>query len=320
MSRTISNAKELTGVFIALFTPLKNDDSKNLYNSIDYKKAEKMIDDLVDAGISGIVSVGTTGQSATLTTRQHVDFIKFTFDYVGERLPVIAGAGSNCTRETIETVNIVQKTVGKITCLCVTGYYNNPPQKGLVKHYETVTAETGAKIILYNVPSRTNSYLEPDTVIHLSENKNIIGLKQAVDFVTPGKMREDTLKIVQNVDSEKFTLVTGEDDALFAILKMGGKGIITATGNIPEAARLFCDIIKNFNSGKHDKAEDLQKQVLPFVKACFIRKNPIPLATLFNSPIYKPLISVKETEGGEEVYLKLIELVNSSATSLKKYF
>ena len=121
----ITNASQLCGVFPALFTPLKDDDPKNLHNSIDYEKMKKMIDDLINAGVSGILPVGTTGQSATVTHKQHLDIIKFTLDYVDGRVPVIAGAGSNCTRESVEMIQEVEK-IAEVPVLCVTGYYNNP--------------------------------------------------------------------------------------------------------------------------------------------------------------------------------------------------
>ena len=105
----ITNASQLTGVFPALFTPLKNDDPKNLRNSIDYKKMGQMIDDVIAAGASGVLPAVTTGQSATVSPQQHLDVIKFTLDYVDGRVPVIAGAGSNCTRESIEMIENVQK-------------------------------------------------------------------------------------------------------------------------------------------------------------------------------------------------------------------
>ena len=195
--KSIATAAELAGVFPALFTPLKDDDPSRLRNSIDFAKAKTIIDDLIAAGVSGLVPVGTTGQSPTVSHSQHVEMIKFTVDYVDGRVPVIAGAGSNCTRETVEVIQAIQKAAGDLACLCVTGYYNNPPQEGLVLHYETVARETGAKIVIYNVPGRTSSYIEPDTLVHLAGNANVIGLKQAVDFKNPGKHREDTLDVIR---------------------------------------------------------------------------------------------------------------------------
>ena len=319
MAKTIQSALELTGVFTAIFTPLKNDDPKCLRNTIDYSKAEKMIDQLIAKGISGLVPVGTTGQSATVTPEQHIEFIKFTVDYVANRVPVIAGAGSNSTRESIDTMNMVQKITGDMCFLCVTGYYNNPPQEGLIKHFETLSEETDSNIIIYNVPSRTNSYIEPESIIHLATNDKIIGLKQAVEFVAPGKMREDTIQILTNVNYKKFSVLTGEDNGLYAILNLGGKGIITASGNIPEAAEKFLELIKIYHKGEIDGAESIQNSLAPFVEACFVQKNPIPLAALFNSPVYQPLISVKDSIGGAQIQKDLMKFIEDHAPSLKSF-
>ena len=145
-------------------------------------------------------------------------------------------------------------------------------------------------------------------------------MKQAVDFKSPGKLREDTIKILKNVDPSQFSVITGEDDALFHILEMGGKGMITATGNIPEASQIFCDIIRVHENGDRKGAEQLQEKANRFVDACFIRKNPIPLAALFNSPVYQPLISIRDTAGGKDAHKQLMALIETQAPSLKKYF
>ena len=319
LSKTIAHASELKGIFPALFTPLKDDDPKCINNSIDYEKAKQIIDDLIEVGVQGVVPMGTTGQSATVTPKQHIDFIQFTLDYVNNRVPVIAGAGSNSTRESVETIQKIQKLSGELTFLCVTGYYNTPPQEGLTSHFTTLVKETGANIVLYNVPARTNSYLTPKSVVKLAENPKILGLKQAVDFQSPGPHQEDTLQILKQTSKDSFALFSGEDDALATMLELGGTGMITATGNIPEAARIYLQIVQAFEQGNKIEAKALQKSLLPLVQACFIRKNPIPLATLFNSPVYQPLIAVRDTEGGEEAYQQLLQLVEGRAPSLKKY-
>jgi 4-hydroxy-tetrahydrodipicolinate synthase len=319
MPKSISTARELTGVWPAVFTPLKDDDPKRLRNSIDFAKAKIIIDDLISAGATGLVPVGTTGQSPTVSQQQHLDMIKFTADYVNGRVPIIAGAGSNSTRESVEMIEAIKRDIGDLACLCVTGYYNNPPQEGLVSHYETVARETGAKIVIYNVPGRTGSYIEGETLLHLSRNPNIIGLKQAVDFKSPGKFRDETAELLRRASAEDFSVVSGEDDALFAVLELGGKGIITATGNIPEATRAFLSIIKMFREGDKAGAEKAQAALDPVIRAVFCRKNPIPLGTFFNSPLYLPLVSVKDTKGGEEAHARILQLIETTVPSLKKY-
>lgn len=317
--KSLSAAREFAGVFPALFTPLNDDDPSRLRNTIDYAKAKTLIDDLIAEGVDGLVPVGTTGQSPTVSHKQHIDFIKFTLDYVDGRVPIIAGAGSNCTRETVDMIQAIQRDAGELACLCVTGYYNNPPQEGMIRHFETVARETGAKIVIYNVPGRTSSYLEPDTLVHLSRNPHIIGLKQSVDFRNPGRFRDDTRNVLERISPEDMSVVSGEDDSLYAILEMGGRGIITASGNIPEVSRTYRNLLKAFRDGDRKGAESLQAGLDPIIKAVFCRKNPIPLATFFNSPLYLPLVPVRETQGGEADHARILELVSTSASSLKKY-
>jgi len=318
-TRSISSAAQLRGVWPALFTPLNSDDPKRLRNSIDYAKAKVMIDDLIAAGVTGLVPVGTTGQSPTVSPEQHLDMIRFTVDYAAGRVPVIAGAGSNSTRESVDMIQSIQKALGDTAVLCVTGYYNNPPQEGLVSHFETLSSETGAKIIVYNVPARTSSYLEADTLVRLADDKNIIGLKQAIDFRSAGKHRDDTLKVVAATKDKDFAVVSGEDDGVAAMLEMGGAGVISASANIPELASIFLRLVQAGEAGDHAAAKKLQEESLIFVKAVFSRKNPIPLAALFDSPLFQPLVSVRETEGGEAVHAELLQLVRDHAVSLKKH-
>ena len=317
--KTVSKASDLKGVFTALFTPLVDDDPTRLRNSIDHTKAGEMIDDLIRCGVTGIVPVGTTGQSPTLSHEQHVDFIAFVVDYVDGAVPVIAGAGSNCTRESVEMIDSIRRSCGELACLCVTGYYNNPPQEGLVRHYETVARETDANLILYNIPGRTASYLEPETLIELAEIPNIIGLKQAVDFGAPGRYRDDTVRIIEGTDSSKFAVLSGEDDLLVTLLGMGGTGIISASANIPEVAKAFLEILTAWDRGDRAGAEGIEREILPVLESVFLRKNPIPLAVFFNSPLYLPLVDVRETKGGAEAYAQLLDVIETQLPSLRKY-
>ena len=307
----------MAGIFTALFTPLKR--GNGLTNPIDYVKAEKMIDDLIDAGVSGLVPVGTTGQSATLSHPQHMEFIRFTLDYVNGRVPVIAGAGSNSTRESLEVIRAIRDEFGTIAVLCVTGYYNNPPQEGILRHFKTLSKEGGCPIVIYNVPSRTQSYLTPETIIELSTDPKIIGLKQAVDFCNQGFYRDDTIRVIEATKEQDFTVLTGEDDGFFEILKLGGSGGISATANIPEAAELFKKLYNSWKDGDASSAEKFQQELQDFVKVAFCCKNPIPLGALFHSPLYLPLVSLGDVQGGEELKKMVQDIISQKAISLQKY-
>jgi len=314
----IISSSQLRGVFPAIFTPLKNDDHRCLYNSIDYDKAKKMIDDLIAVGVHGLVPVGTTGQSSTLSHKQHLDFIKFVIDYASDKVPVIAGAGSNSTRESIEMIKEIQK-IAEVPMLCVTGYYNIPPQEGIYAHFKALSSETGAKIVLYNVPGRTSNYMHPNTVIKLAEDKNIIGLKQAVEFRIGEKFCEDTKNIVEQTKNLDFSVLSGEDGSFIDMLEFGGTGLISASANIPEAAKIFVDLYNFFQKEDFEKCDKLQDDARDFVEAVFCRKNPIPLGSFFNSPLLLPLVSVEDTERGEEAEARIQKLIKEKAPSLLKY-
>jgi 4-hydroxy-tetrahydrodipicolinate synthase len=312
-------SSDLVGVHVALITPLLSDCKRNLRNSIDFKKAEKMIEDLIAQGVDGIVPTATTGQSPTVTPKQHLEFIKFVLDKVAGRVKVIAGAGSNCTRETIDMVGEIQKISQGTPCLCVTGYYNNPPQEGIQAHYEAIVEETGAPVVMYNVPGRTASYIEPETIIALAHNPKILGLKQSVNFADPGKFRDDTVRIARETASLDFTLVSGEDGWFLDILELGGKGIVSASANIPEAAKLFLEVHRRHFAGDSVAARQAQKALAPYISWVFARKSPIPLATMFNTPVFLPLVDFAATAGGQELVAEMEAWASKAAPSLQQW-
>ena len=314
----IRSASDIHGVYVALFTPLREDDPKRLRNSIDYDKAAKMIDDLVAVGVQGIIPVGTTGQSATVSHRQHLDFIKFAVEHVDGRVDVIAGAGSNCTRESIEMIEEVEK-IAEVPVLCVTGYYNNPTQEGIREHFRTLARETGAKIVMYTVPGRTASYIAPETVLELAEEPNVIGLKQAVNFKPGGDRRDDTLKIAEGTRGKDFALLTGEDDAIVDVMELGGRGVVTATGNIPEAAALMLKTVEACEKGDWQRGRELQRELEPFVKATFCCKNPIPMGLFFNSPLFQPMSDIRSCALFANQKAQCQELIDTLAPSLRQY-
>jgi len=311
---------DLAGVHVALLTPLKDDCPKQLRNSIDLEKAGEMIDDLIEIGVDGLVPIGTTGQSPTVTPKQHLEFVRFVIERVDGRVKVIAGAGSNCTRESVDMVGEIQKIAPGTPCLCVTGYYNNPPQAGLRAHFLTIVEETGAPLVLYNIPSRTASYLEPETIVSLASHPRIIGLKQGVNFRDSGKHRDDTLRVIRETASLDFSVVSGEDSYVSDILEMGGKGVITASGNIPEAARLFLEICRSHASGDVAAARRAQERLVPFIRWVFARKSPIPLSSMFGSPVFLPLVAMDATEDGPEAVKAMREWARREAPSLQKWW
>lgn len=314
------NRTRFAGLHVALFTPLLDDCPKRLYNSIDYEKASSMIDALYAVGVRSFIPVGTTGQSPTVTTEQHVEFVRFVHGKLHGKASIIAGAGSNCTRESVELVREIHAIDPAMPCLCVTGYYNNPPQEGMVDHFLTLAEDGGADLILYNAPGRTASYLEPETIAKLASHPRIVGLKQSVDFMNPGRYREDTLEVIRLTAEEDFAILSGEDDGLASLLEMGGQGLISATSNIPEAAALFLSLLSAHSGGNPEEAFRIQAKLQPFVKAVFSRKSPIPLGAFFGSPLFQPLAPLQSTQGGEELWAELTRWARLEAPSLQRWW
>ncbi len=284
--------EKLEGVYTALITPMFPGNGLN--NAIDYSKMQKLIDNQVRAGINGIVVAGTTGQTSTLLTEEHISLVENIFDYTSRthpQLQFIVGAGSNSTQEAINLSRKIEERIGPSTFLHVTGYYNNPPQEGITEHFIKLAQNIPeSSIILYNVPTRTGSNIEPETAIALGASiKNIIGIKEA-----SGDM-EAVKKIIQHSSKYTFRVLSGEDDLVAKIMQEGGTGVISASANI--APKYFVDIARAALNKDYDKADRLQYEVLDLVKqGVFYRKNPIPLAHMFNTEIRLPLIKLPKIQ------------------------
>jgi len=282
------DVENLQGSYTALITPMYRGNGLN--NPIDYPKLYKLIQDQVNAGITGFVVAGTTGQTATLLPGEHVDFVEQVFNHIQgnfSNLQFIVGAGSNSTNEAINLSREIESRIGPSTFLHVTGYYNNPPQEGIIAHFEKLSESLPcSNVILYNVPSRTGSKIEPDTVVHLANNtKNIIGIKEA-----SGNM-DAVKRIIQHTNSSRFRILSGEDDLVAKIMEIGGMGVISASANI--APKYFVGITKEALAGDFETAHRLQNEINPLVKeGVFYRKNPIPLAHMFDTELRLPLVKL----------------------------
>lgn len=253
----------LKGSLVALVTPMiPNGD-------VDYVALENLIDWHIEKGTNGIVSVGTTGESATVNIKEHLEVISHTVKYVNSRIPVIAGTGANSTSEAIE-LTMESKQMGADFSLLVTPYYNKPNQRGLIQHYTKVANEVDLPQILYNVPSRTACDLKPSSVKILSEHKNIIGIKEAVG---DPKRIDDLIQISSN--NEDFLLYSGDDPSFLSMLKKGGDGVISVAANVvPE---YISDICSSALEEKFDIAEELDNKLSTLYELLFIESNPIPV-------------------------------------------
>ena len=253
----------LKGSLVALVTPMiPNGD-------VDYVALENLIDWHIEKGTNGIVSVGTTGESATVNIKEHLEVINHTVKYVNSRIPVIAGTGANSTSEAIE-LTMESKQMGADFSLLVTPYYNKPNQNGLIQHYTKVANEVDLPQILYNVPSRTACDLKPSSVKILSEHKNIVGIKEAVG---DPKRIDDLIQISSN--NEDFLLYSGDDPSFLSMLKKGGDGVISVAANVvPE---YISDICSSAFEEKFDIAEELDNKLSTLYELLFIESNPIPV-------------------------------------------
>ena len=277
----------LQGSLVALVTPFQKD------GSVDYESLRRLIDWHIDQGTDGIVSVGTTGESATLNVNEHIDVIEFTANHVDKRVPVIAGTGANSTQEAID-LSEESRRKGADHVLLVTPYYNKPNQKGLIAHFEKIANSVSINQILYNVPSRTACDLLPESVEVLSKHKNIIGIKEAVDNM-------DRIKSLTNIskNNNDFLVFSGDDPTFMNALNNGAHGVISvATNIIPKSISDICSFIRENNK---EEARALNEINNNLYKLLFVESNPIPLKWmlykmgLIQNSIRLPLIELDET-------------------------
>ncbi|AYN24413.1 4-hydroxy-tetrahydrodipicolinate synthase [Buchnera aphidicola] len=253
-----------TGSIVALITPM-NEEGKICHSSL-----KRLIDYHVLNKTNAIVSIGTTGESATLSQEEHIEVVMLTLRLANKRIPIIAGTGANATTEAISLTKRFEKS-GIAACLTVTPYYNKPTQEGLYQHFKAISESTKLPQILYNVPSRTGCDLLPSTVARLSEFKNIIGIKEATgDLSRIHKIK----KLVKN----NFLLISGDDPTALDFIQLGGQGVISVTANV--AAKEMTQICSYALEGKFERARSINERLTLLHEALFIEPNPIPIKWL----------------------------------------
>ncbi|MGD0839350.1 MAG: 4-hydroxy-tetrahydrodipicolinate synthase [Polyangia bacterium] len=251
----------LKGVFTALVTPLRND-------RVDEESLRRLVDEQIRAGIDGLVPVGTTGESPTLSYQEHIRVVQIVVEEAKKRVPVIAGTGSNSTREAIELTNSA-KAVGADATLQVTPYYNKPTQDGLYRHFAAI-ASAGLPMVLYNVPGRTGCDLLPDTIARLSELPQVVGVKEAT-----GNLQR-AAQIIARVGS-RVAILSGDDATAMPFYAVGGQGCISVISNVvPADMAAMWDAAA---SGEWAKARELHYKLFPLSEGLFIEANPIPVKT-----------------------------------------
>ena len=253
----------LSGSLVALVTPME------INGDVDFNALENLIEWHIKNGSDGIVSVGTTGESATLSTDEHLDVIKHTVKFVNGRIPVIAGSGSNSTAQAIETTKESLK-IGADYSLLVTPYYNKPSQRGLIEHYTKIANSSDMRLILYNVPSRTSCDMLPETIEVLSEHNNIIGIKEAVNST---KRMKQLLNISLKKDGE-FLIFSGDDESFLDLLILGGHGVISVAANV--VPNIISQICSQFKINQ-DETIKLNNKYKKLYELLFIESNPVPV-------------------------------------------
>ena len=261
--------QELKGSFVALVTPMKSN------GEIDYPALKELVEWHIESGTHGLVSVGTTGESATLNFNDHVKVLEKTISYINNKIVAIAGTGANSTDEAIE-LSKAASSIGYQFALSVTPYYNKPNQQGLEAHYKKIADSSVIKNILYNVPSRTACDLEPDTVNRLILHENIVGIKEAVDHP---KRYKALIKMANN-SLKPFYVLSGDDPTFFDFMKSGGDGVISVAANvIPEE---ISKIAKDSLEGNFEKAAKINGKYKRLFELLFIESNPIPVKWILN--------------------------------------
>jgi len=274
-----------TGSLVALVTPM---DTKG---NVDHVSLKKLVEYHIENGTSAIVSVGTTGESATLNHHEHIDVIKRTIDYADGRIDIIAGTGSNATKEAIELTRQVEN-IGVVGCLTVAPYYNKPTQEGLYQHFKAIAENTELPQILYNVPGRTCSDIKPETVGRLAEIKNIVALKDATgDLSRVYKTR----KLV----GDEFKLLSGDDATFLDFIILGGNGVISVTANV--AAKQVATVYELAINNQIQQARALNDTLMALHTNLFIEPNPTPakwactrLGLMANGTIRLPLVQLSD--------------------------
>jgi 4-hydroxy-tetrahydrodipicolinate synthase len=287
------------GSIPAVITPFKN-------NDVDYNSFEKIVNHLIDNGSNGLVPCGTTGESPTLSHEEHKKIIEETIKINDGRVPIIAGTGSNNTKEAIDYTKHAE-SVGANAALVVTPYYNKPTQQGLYAHFKTIADAVKIPIIIYNIPGRSVVDMSIKTMIRLSKIKNIIGVKDATNdlfrpLLTAANMREE------------FCYLSGEDGTALAFLAQGGHGCISVTANV--APKLCSEMHFAWKNKDIEKAQTLNLKLAKLHNALFIESSPGPvkyaahLLGLCASEVRLPLVEIKnETKKIVESCLKELKLI-----------
>jgi 4-hydroxy-tetrahydrodipicolinate synthase len=253
--------KPIVGSIVALITPMHED------GSVDYDALRRLIDWHIDEGTDCIGVVGTTGESPTVSVEEHCEIIRVAVEQAAGRVPIMAGAGANSTREAIELSEFARK-VGADCTLQVVPYYNKPTQEGIYRHFRAIAEAVDIPIVLYNVPGRTVADMAHDTVLRLAQVPGIVGIKEATGNI------DRAVWLIKQAP-QGFGIYSGDDPTAFALMLAGGHGNVSVTANV--APRAMAELCKAAIAGDAKRAVELHMQLLPLHKQLFAEPNPIPV-------------------------------------------
>ena len=272
---------KLEGVFVPNVTPFKD-------GEIDEPSLRKLVDYLVGGGATGLVPCGTTGESATLSHDEHIEVIRVAVEQAAGRIPIVAGIGTNDTRETIGLLERAEM-LDVQGYLVVCPYYNRPNQEGIIEHFRAVAEVTDRPIVIYNIPARTGRNIEVNTVSDLARIPNVLGIKDASGDIN------QAMSIIAR--TKNFSMLSGEDHLLFPICCLGGQGGIMASAHVLPG--LFLEMVESAAAGDLAEARRLHYHLLPLVKVMFKEPNPAPakaamklMGVISSDEMRLPLLSV----------------------------
>ena len=285
----------IEGSIVALITPMDEQ------GEVDYDGLERLITFHLSEKTDALLVLGTTGESSTLSSEEEEEILRFTVEKVNGKVPVIAGAGTNATKKTIERVNRFAE-LGADQVLVITPYYNKTSDAGLLAHFTAIADRSPVPIILYNVPSRTGMTIPIQVLERLAKHPKIIGIKEASGDIS-------YVMAVARLLNETFVLYSGNDDMILPVLSVGGSGVISVWANIKP--KQVHDLVSAFNNGNIEKAQAIQLEALPLIHAIFSETNPIPVKAAMEilglpaGPLRLPLVSLAEEK--KEQLARLLE-------------
>lgn len=273
------------GAGVALVTPFKAN------GDVNYDKLEEILEEQIAGGTDAIVICGTTGEASTMSPEEHLSVIKYGCEVVKGRIPVVAGTGSNCTREAVYMSQKAEE-VGADGVLLVTPYYNKATQNGLIAHFTTIAESIKIPALLYHIPGRTGVTMKPETIVSLCKNvPNIVGVKEA-------SANFSSIATMMNMADGCIDVYSGNDDQIVPLLSMGGKGVISVLSNV--APKQTHDICQKFFDGDVKGSLQMQLDAIPLISALFSEVNPIPVKAAMNmmgkevGPLRLPLTEMED--------------------------